>query len=42
MAMKRALAAGARLAIGVDHADYSAGTEADAAVRDALIKDLAI
>jgi hypothetical protein len=42
VAMKRALAAGARLAIGVDHADYSAGIEADAAVRTALIKDLAL
>jgi hypothetical protein len=41
-AMKRALAGGARLAIGVDHADYSAGIEADAAVRAALIKDLEI
>lgn len=41
-AMKRALADGVRLAIGVDHADYSAGIEADTAVRTALIKDLAI
>jgi hypothetical protein len=41
-AMKRALAGGARLAAGVDHAEYSVGTEVDAAIRAALIKDLAL
>jgi hypothetical protein len=39
-AMKRALAGGARLAFGVDHPAYSAGVEAPAAVRTALMKDL--
>jgi hypothetical protein len=38
--MKRALAGGARLALGVDHPAYSAGVEAPAAVRAALMKDL--
>jgi hypothetical protein len=40
--MKRALAEGARLALGVDHPAYAAGIEADAAVRAALVKDLEI
>lgn len=39
--MKQALAGGARLAIGVDHAAYSAEIEVDTTVRAALIKDLA-
>ena len=41
-AMKGALARGARLALGVDHAAYSVGIEADTAVRAALVKDLEI
>ena len=41
-AMKQALAGGARLAAGVDHAEYSVGAEVDAAIRSALIKDLAL
>ncbi len=40
-AMKQALVAGARLAAGVDHPEYSVGTEVDAGIRAALVKDLA-
>jgi hypothetical protein len=39
-AMKRALAGGARLALGIDHPAYSAGIEAAPGVRAALIGDL--
>jgi hypothetical protein len=39
-AMKKALSAGARLALGVDHPAYSAGVEALPAARNALIRDL--
>lgn len=41
-AMKTALAAGSRLAMGVDHADYSVGIEATPATRAALLRDLAL
>lgn len=39
-AMKKALGAGARLSLGVDHPAYAAEVEAAPAVRDALIRDL--
>ncbi len=41
-AMKRALADGARLAMGVDHPAYAAAVETAAAARAALIRDLEI
>lgn len=39
-AMKTALAAGARLALGVDHAAYAAGVEATPESRASLVRDL--
>ncbi len=40
--MKTALAGGARLAMGVDHADYSVGIEVPPESRTALLRDLAL
>ena len=40
--MKTALAGGARLAMGVDHADYSVGIEIPPESRTALLRDLAL
>ena len=40
--MKTALAGGARLAMGVDHADYSVGIEVTPESRTALLRDLAL
>jgi Protein of unknown function (DUF3501) len=40
--MKTALAGGARLAMGVDHADYSVGIEVTPETRAALLRDLAL
>jgi hypothetical protein len=41
-AMCRALAGGARLALGVDHPEYAVGIEATEAVRAALVRDLEV
>ena len=40
--MKTALAGGARLAMGVDHGDYSVGIEVPPESRTALLRDLAL
>ena len=40
--MKAALAGGARLAMGVDHVDYSVGIEVTPESRTALLRDLAL